>query len=128
MGRLYEYGWVCFASAPAVQDFFDRLAAAGKDARALADIQVAAVGPATAEALRAQGVRADFQPQTATGAALGEELPGELARHTGSLCHARWRAMKRWSETLARAGRRWTPSPLIRRSWTARARRSCGSV
>jgi uroporphyrinogen III methyltransferase/synthase len=37
------------------------------------------VGPATAEALHVQGIRADFLPQMATGAALGAELPGDLA-------------------------------------------------
>ncbi len=76
--RLGSYDWVCFASAPAVRAFFGRLAPAGKDARALAGAQVAAVGPATAEALREFGVRADFQPRTQTGAALAEELPGEV--------------------------------------------------
>ncbi len=58
--------------------FFGRLDLAGGDARALAGAQIAAVGPATADALREFGVRADFQPRTQTGTALAEELPGEL--------------------------------------------------
>ncbi len=74
----FAEGWLCFASAPAVQNFFVRLAAS-RDARALGGWQIASVGPATAEALRAAGIRPDFQPQSATGAALGMELPGELA-------------------------------------------------
>ena len=71
------YDWICFASAPAVHAFCDRLAAAGKDARAFATAKIAAVGPATADALRLRGLQPDFLPQTATGAGLGDELPGE---------------------------------------------------
>ncbi len=76
--RAGTYDWICFASAPAVQSFCDRLAAAGKDARAFGAAKLAAVGPATADALRSRGLQPDFQPQTATGAGLGEELPGEV--------------------------------------------------
>jgi uroporphyrinogen III methyltransferase/synthase len=79
IGQIGEFAWVCFASAPSVRAFFARLTAAGRDARDLAGIRLAAVGPATALALQAQGVHADFQPQEATGAALGDELPGEVA-------------------------------------------------
>ena len=79
--RVGSYDWLCFTSAPAVQAFCDRLAAANKDARALATAQIAAVGAATAEALRARGLVADFLPSEATGAGLGRELPGEVGIH-----------------------------------------------
>ena len=81
MVRIGSYDWVCFASAPAVHAFCDRLALAGKDARAMATAQIAAVGPATAEALQQRGLIADFQPQAMTGAGLGAELPGEVFGH-----------------------------------------------
>ena len=58
--------------------FFARLTAAGKDSRSLAGAQLATVGPATAEALRAYHLHPDFQPQEATGAALADSLPGDL--------------------------------------------------
>lgn len=77
MVRIGSYDWLCFASAPAVHAFCERLAQAGKDARAMASAQIAAVGPATAEALKQHGLIADFQPQAMTGAGLGAELPGE---------------------------------------------------
>ncbi|MDQ2687886.1 MAG: uroporphyrinogen-III synthase, partial [Armatimonadota bacterium] len=77
IGRLSEFGWVCFASAPGVRAFFARLAEVGKDARALAGARLAAVGPVTEEVLRSHGIRADFVPQGATGANLGEQLPVE---------------------------------------------------
>jgi len=79
--RAGTYDWVCFASAPAVHAFCDRLARAGKDGRALAAARIAAVGPATAAALAAQGLVADFQPQATTGAGLGAELPGDVGEN-----------------------------------------------
>ena len=75
--RIGTYDWLCFASAPAVHAFCARLAQAGKDARAFAEAKVAAVGPATADALRSHGMHPDFQPEAMTGAGLGAELPGE---------------------------------------------------
>ncbi len=67
--------WIAFTSANAVRCFFEALAAARKDARALGATQIAAIGPATAGVLWHYGVRADFLPQSASGAALGTELP-----------------------------------------------------
>jgi uroporphyrinogen III methyltransferase/synthase len=74
--RLDAYDWIVFASAPAVAAFFSRLAVAGKDTRSLAGTKVGAVGPATANTLDTYGIKADFVPSSATGAALGAELPG----------------------------------------------------
>jgi uroporphyrinogen III methyltransferase / synthase len=71
------FDWIGFTSANAVSAFMERLfAAPGADARALAGTRLAAVGPATAHALRAYGLRADLIPDRAAGrhlaAALGE--------------------------------------------------------
>ncbi len=79
LAHLDTYQWVCFASAPAVRAFFDRLSVMGRDTRAFGAVHIAAVGPATADALRTYGVNPDFQPSVLTGAALAEELPGDLA-------------------------------------------------
>ncbi len=75
--KIGAYDWICFASAPAVHAFCARLARANKDARSFPTAKIAAVGPATAEALRSHGLCVDFQPQTMTGAGLGTELPEE---------------------------------------------------
>jgi uroporphyrinogen III methyltransferase / synthase len=61
--RVRDYAWLAFTSANAVASFFDRLSAQGGDARRLGDVRVASIGPATAEALRARGVRPDFVPE-----------------------------------------------------------------
>ncbi len=75
--RVGTYDWLCFASTPAVHAFCERLAYANKDARAFSTARIAAVGPATADALRAHGLCVDFQPSVMTGAGLGAELPEE---------------------------------------------------
>jgi uroporphyrinogen III methyltransferase/synthase len=67
--------WLVFASANGVDAFFGELAALGRDARALSGRKVAAIGGATAGALLAHGIRADFEPSRATAEALGAELP-----------------------------------------------------
>ncbi|HZP30370.1 MAG TPA: uroporphyrinogen-III C-methyltransferase [Acidimicrobiia bacterium] len=73
---LAGFGWVVFTSANGVAAFFDRgLAAAGLDARALAPVRVAAIGPATATALEAHGVRADLVPERFVAESLLEAFP-----------------------------------------------------
>jgi len=55
--------WVVFTSVNGVKYFFDRMAKKGLDARAFAGLKVAAIGPATSEALLAKGIRSDFLPE-----------------------------------------------------------------
>jgi uroporphyrinogen III methyltransferase/synthase len=59
---LRRYDLVCLTSPNGVKALFDRLFAAGLDARALAGVRVAAIGPGTAAALRSCGVVADVVP------------------------------------------------------------------
>ncbi len=68
------YQWVVFTSANGVEAFFRRLARAGRDARALAGARLAAIGPATAEALAAHGLTADLVPGEYVAEALSEAL------------------------------------------------------
>ena len=60
--RLAGYNWVVFTSANGVEVFFNRIKKLGVDARRFAGAKVAAIGPATAEALRARGIEADIVP------------------------------------------------------------------
>jgi len=60
--ELSGYDWLILTSVNAVRFFFQRLEALGLDARALAGCKVCAVGPKTAEAFKAFGVRADLIP------------------------------------------------------------------
>ena len=74
--ELTGLDWAIFTSAAGVSAFFDSLNRSGRDSRALAGINVAAVGDKTAAALKKYGLRADFVPQVFDGAHLGEELIG----------------------------------------------------
>lgn len=60
---LGGYDWVIFTSSNGVEVFFDRLNKLGLDSRRFGSAKVAAIGPATAEALRARGVEADLVPE-----------------------------------------------------------------
>lgn len=77
IAALGRYRWVVFTSANGVEVFFARLALAGRDARALAAARIAAIGPATAEALNTHGVRADLVPAEYVAEALAEAM-GEV--------------------------------------------------
>jgi uroporphyrinogen-III synthase len=63
------YAWALFASPTAVKAFSERGSATG-----LAHTRVGAVGPSTAAALRARGVRVDLTPEEFTAEALAEAL------------------------------------------------------
>lgn len=62
--RLREYDWAVFTSPNGVDHFWRAITALGLDARAFAATFVAAIGPATAEALAQKGIRADLVPRT----------------------------------------------------------------
>ena len=74
VGAIHSYALVCLTSPNGVRVLFDALEAAGLDARALANATVAAIGPGTARALAARGIRADVVPERSVAEALVESL------------------------------------------------------
>ncbi len=56
------WDWVVFTSANGVERFFARLFASGRDVRAVSRVQFAAIGPKTADALKAFHLTADVVP------------------------------------------------------------------
>jgi len=78
MREIRVFHWIVFTSVNGVEAFFDRLSAAGRDARAIADVSVAAIGPKTAERLQAHGVRADYIPARY----VGEEVAAGMLERT----------------------------------------------
>lgn len=62
VANISRYGTVLFTSATGAMLFFDRLRAAGRDARSLGAARVCVVGAMTAEACAAQGVLPDLVP------------------------------------------------------------------
>ncbi len=74
MRYLPAYRWIVFSSVHGVIGFWKSLAALGLDARALGSCKIAAVGPATANRLRRQGIRPDLVPPAYDGDALARSL------------------------------------------------------
>jgi uroporphyrinogen III methyltransferase/synthase len=72
--EIYSYALVCLTSPNGARLLFEALAAAGRDARSLANATVAAIGPGTAETLRVHGVIADIVPERSVAEALVEAL------------------------------------------------------
>jgi len=73
---LGGYSWLVFTSANGVRAFFERgLDAAGLDARALGGLRLAAIGPGTAAALEARGLRPDLVPDRFVAESLLEGFP-----------------------------------------------------
>lgn len=70
-----RWDWIAFSSQNGVDAFFEAFNAAGRDARSLSTTLLAAIGPATAVALSARGLIADFTPTTPTGECFASELP-----------------------------------------------------
>jgi uroporphyrinogen III methyltransferase/synthase len=80
--ELERYDLVCLTSPNGVRLLFERLAAAGRDARAFARARVAAIGPGTAAELAGHGVSADVVPERFVAEGLIEalaEIPVERA-------------------------------------------------
>ncbi len=72
--EVERYDLVCLTSPNGVRLLFERLAAAGRDARALAGARVAAIGTGTAAALLEHGVIADIVPERFVAEGLVEAL------------------------------------------------------
>jgi uroporphyrinogen III methyltransferase/synthase len=71
---LHTYALVCLTSANGVHLLFEAMAAQGRDARALANASVAAIGAGTEAALAQHGVIADIVPERFVAEELVEEL------------------------------------------------------
>ena len=74
--NLGAYDWLIFTSANGVKCFWERLETQGLDARALYGLQVAAIGPATAQAVRTHGIAPDFVPEAYIAESVAEGLIG----------------------------------------------------
>lgn len=73
---LDDFHWLIFTSPNGVKAFFEALDTAELDARALGQVKLAAIGPATAAALTGHGLRADVTARTFQAEGLLEALEG----------------------------------------------------
>ncbi len=75
LSHLRDYEWIVFTSANAVKAFWERLETKGADSRILAVAKIAAVGSATADALKSIGIVPDFVPNAFTGEEVANQFP-----------------------------------------------------
>ncbi len=74
LDRLGSFDWIVFTSGNGVRHFLDRLLGRGRDLRSLGSARLAAIGPATAEALARYHLKADLVPDSFRSEALAEAL------------------------------------------------------
>jgi uroporphyrinogen III methyltransferase/synthase len=78
---LTTFDWVVFTSANGVDAFFDRgLVPHGRDARALAPVRIAVIGPGTAATLARRGLSADLLPERFVAESLLDAFPAGPGR------------------------------------------------
>ncbi|MEG3850567.1 uroporphyrinogen-III C-methyltransferase [Microcoleus sp. herbarium19] len=75
IAQLSTFHWLILTSHNAVDCFFQRLQAKGKDARSLFGIKIAVVGKKTAESLRSHSLQPDFIPPNFVADSLVENFP-----------------------------------------------------
>ena len=64
INNLPDYDWLIFTSVNGVIFFFKQLFEKDKDARSLSNLQIAVIGPATAERLLGFGIKSDIIPES----------------------------------------------------------------
>lgn len=105
LDQLSSYAWIVFTSQSGVRNFFQALRSRGKDARAIGAAHVAAIGPATAAALEANGVRADLVPREHVAESLGGALLERSRAADRMLIYRAQEARDVLVEMLAASGR-----------------------
>jgi uroporphyrinogen III methyltransferase/synthase len=75
LADVRRYGWLVLTSANAVTRSLSALGEQGLDVRALGSTSVAAIGPGTAAAMAAGGIRADLVPDRFVAEALLDAFP-----------------------------------------------------
>ncbi|MHB9096742.1 MAG: uroporphyrinogen-III C-methyltransferase [Syntrophales bacterium] len=106
LGRLEAYQWLIFTSANGVAFFFRRLREIGRDIRDLKGIRIATIGPATASAVEARGIRVDLVPEEFISEGVVKAFAGEDLRGSRTLLPRAKEARDVIPEGLAKMGAR----------------------
>lgn len=102
--RLRDHSWIAFTSASGVRGFSRILAKYGLDVRVLAGCKIAAVGPATANALRRLGMCADLVGDGSGASALAAAIANVARDGARVLYPCGDRAMATLASELAKHG------------------------
>ena len=77
IARLRTYDWLIFTSVNGVKYFLERLDASARDLRALSNVKICCIGPATAAAVEALHLKVDLIPQEYVAESLIEAFTEE---------------------------------------------------
>jgi uroporphyrinogen III methyltransferase/synthase len=88
--QMPAYDWIVFTSANGVRAAWERLRLLEFDARHFAASSVAAIGPATAEALHEIGIHPDLIPEKFVGEELAAALKATIAAEGEQIRHKRF--------------------------------------
>ena len=80
IARLDQFNWIIFTSATGVEAFVERLKTLQKDIRAIGPARIAAIGPATAAALKEYALVVDAMPAEYRGEAIVDAIGVEKIR------------------------------------------------
>ena len=112
---LHTYALVCVTSPNGARLLFEAMADAGRDARALSQAQVAAIGPGTARALRERGVIADVVPGAVRRRGAGRSAGRGAVQGKPVLVARAAEARDVLPDAFASAAPRWTSSRFTKR-------------
>ena len=112
--NLSQYHWLVFTSANGVAAFMARLFEQGQDVRALGGLKIAAIGPATAESLRAYGLMADVVPPAFKAEVLLEALGPQVTPGAKMLLARAQIAREVLPEGLVRLGAKVDVAPVYK--------------
>ena len=114
ISELDQFHWLVFTSANGVAMFMRRLEAGGKGVEALSAMRIAAIGPATAEALRRRGLGPHVIPEEYRAEGLVERLRAEIRSGDRILVPRASEARELLVRGLAELGARVTEVPAYR--------------
>jgi len=114
LSHLSGYDWVIFTSANGVAAFMNRLFQQGMDVRALGGAKIAAIGPATAQALNEWGITPEVVPASFVAEELAAALTPRISEGTRVLLARAQVAREVLPETLARMGAQVDVAPVYK--------------
>jgi uroporphyrinogen III methyltransferase/synthase len=114
LAHIKDYHWIVFTSANGVAAFMTRLFGQGKDIRALGGARLAAIGPATGEALKPYGLVPDVVPQSFVAEDLAAALAPHISPGTKVLLARAQVARKVLPETLEQMGVKVDVAPVYK--------------
>ena len=106
IARLAAFDWVIFTSASGVERMLERMRTRGVDSRALGAPKLGAIGPATAERLRAHALAAAAIPDEYRAEAIVEAIGADRVRGARILIARAQAAREVLPQMLAAAGAR----------------------